>query len=1384
MNRKSIFRILSLIVFVCSFFTVFADNIYAATPNRIKIKSVTGLKNNARRVTTSGLNAYSLDLGTTAPVKNASLSYSTMYSKGKFVYIINDTSIAGSGNSKRSVLIRQFALWLCQGRTPDSSYKNKVTTKYPYYNEASKLCSAASKAGDNFEINPTIKSVTTPGALKTTSDGYYTSVPINVQRKDIKDNKYKITFIGAPAGTAAYTAATGGTKITDYTNVQSFFIKVPNKVIKEEIDFEVKITAKESDYKRAVRYTSNDYSDVLVTDSVKVTPEVTVDAQLFPVTVMVKAQDTDSEEVLKGVNYKLYRNSNCTGEVAGFSDTYTTDEHGEIILYGLVSGTYYAKQLNIPAGYNSIMNSCQAVSTNGKAVVFKNKRNGITIKNQDIDTGEAIAGARYALYSDSSCSNVLSLAGNKTSDYDGYAYYYGMSSGTYYIKEIAAPSGYVVSSSNCVRADANTTVVFKNKRKVKIAIRAVDANTLNTLSGGKYKLFSDSDCSTSVSGFTGEVAADKNGYAYINDVPLGSYYVKEVSAPKGYYVSESSCKKLKSNNEVVFNNKKTSVKVYAVDSNNNYLAGASYQIFTGEGCKNEIKDFGIKSTDSNGLAEFIGLPESDTYSIKEISSAGGYSKSDLECKSVKKNSSVTFSNKLNVISVTVKDSVSNDEISGAVFGLYTDSSCRKPAASAINSQKYEKLTSNSSGTVSFYGMSNDKYYVKEEVPASGYYALSSSDNCKDITANNSISFDNSKLSESDIAVQKIDSYENIGIDDVKIGLFYDSSCSEKLQDASTSKGQAVFHISGMDGNSTYYVKETETPDGYVKSDGECKAVSKGNSVTIKNNPYGNVKVMMIEKGTSLPIKGIKLRLLDRNKNLAKDVNNNAVKEAVTDENGYANFEDVFYGDYFIDEVTSNINYKSFKEPVRIVLNADNDSKNNKSNDSLSTLGDGNGDKKVTNEDLIVYQSYTKNIDGLYNLSIKGKYNLDVNRDGNTKLKELEKDMNSVRYYLTFADKDNEKIYNAARKVNTIKKEFCNAVFDNDCSTDDFSIIKEMDKKIQSVTLDYYDARNKAEIEDNKRNTEADDDYNKRNSEYNKKCSSGSTDPQCVIVPEKEIIPLTDVCLQYAEHMPGDANKDCEVNKEDLVKLEEMIEDKDLKGLTNSDLNNDGVINNKDYDILDHYVTYTTASNKKRLFSIIDKYLDNRKILCAYDSLGCNINEDLLKNAITKVNKKQSITKEVSSSTAALFNEKITLTISKQALNNEREIRGAKISIRDSKDKTVLTYTSERKPKEIELPAGKYSVIEVGAPQNYKPLKSIINIEIGRDGNAKILGANSNMYKIEEGDKLVIYNALDQEKQTIVVPDTASNVTIITVLVGISLILGGGYLLYTNKKENA
>ena len=31
-------------------------------------------------------------------------------------------------------------------------------------------------------------------------------------------------------------------------------------------------------------------------------------------------------------------------------------------------------------------------------------------------------------------------------------------------------------------------------------------------------------------------------------------------------------------------------------------------------------------------------------------------------------------------------------------------------------------------------------------------------------------------------------------------------------------------------------------------------------------------------------------------------------------------------------------------------------------------------------------------------------------------------------------------------------------------------------------------------------------------------------------------------------------------------------------------------NNKDYDILDHYVTYTTASNKKRLFSIISLHI--------------------------------------------------------------------------------------------------------------------------------------------------------------------------------------------------
>ncbi len=73
---------------------------------------------------------------------------------------------------------------------------------------------------------------------------------------------------------------------------------------------------------------------------------------------------------------------------------------------------------------------------------------GIEITKTSASTNSPLAGATFAIYTDEECTDQFVRNGSPytvTSGDDGMAVFYGLASGTYYVKESSAPSGYILS---------------------------------------------------------------------------------------------------------------------------------------------------------------------------------------------------------------------------------------------------------------------------------------------------------------------------------------------------------------------------------------------------------------------------------------------------------------------------------------------------------------------------------------------------------------------------------------------------------------------------------------------------------------------------------------------------------------------------------------------------------------------------------------------------------------------------------------------------------------------------------------------------------------------------------------------------------------------------
>lgn len=348
----------------------------------------------------------------------------------------------------------------------------------------------------------------------------------------------------------------------------------------------------------------------------------------------------------------------------------------------------------------------------------------------DEETGALLPNAEFGIYSDSACKNLVAKFKTGT---DGTVKSQGLVAGTYYVKELTAPKGYVLSSdvhTMVVRAGQTTylNVVDKEQEGALTIYKEGEVLTkwdgsnfiyeMKKLPGATFKVTAGADIyradGTKVHS-EGDVIAEQlttgvDGYVYLGNLHLGTYVVTETSNIDGYTINtnphvvnieyENQNLTVQAEATTIRNTRqKAEVTVTKKDSDtDNPLVGGQYTIYAvddivnyaGEIIVSKGKALQTVTTGSDGKATFaVDFPIANGYYVSETLAPEGYIRNskdvyqfgfnylpETEEKATFKhtffNDRVTAKIKLSKVDALTETAVPQGDASlkGAEYGLY------------------------------------------------------------------------------------------------------------------------------------------------------------------------------------------------------------------------------------------------------------------------------------------------------------------------------------------------------------------------------------------------------------------------------------------------------------------------------------------------------------------------------------------------------------------------------------------------------------------------------------------------------------------------------------------------------------------------------------------
>ncbi|MCM1233575.1 MAG: SpaA isopeptide-forming pilin-related protein [Ruminococcus flavefaciens] len=598
------------------------------------------------------------------------------------------------------------------------------------------------------------------------------------------------------------------------------------------------------------------------------TSTLTIENQKRP-NLTIRKTDKDTGDPVSGVTFTL------RGADGPTITTEPTGADGTVTVTNLLPGTYTIFEQSVPENYilDTTPQTITLLPNREARVEFQNyQRPTLKIAKVDIN-GKFLTGAIF---------EVRTKAGVKIGDFpvgaDGTITVpqKHLSEGYFIITEKQAPAGYILDPTPhevYLRPGKVTEISIENEKKPGLTIRKVDSIVGDGVKDAKFEIWVSKD--KNQNGTYQQLTSsyyytDANGIIHLDNLDTGWYKIVEVEPPAGFMLKEPSEQIIYVEHdtavEVTFENiPKSALVIRKIDSATGApLSNAWFRVrYLGGTSGSGGTIIGEYQTSSNGNIVITGL-DAGTYVCEEISAPNGYvmdtapqtayiSGKEQDCITL------TFTNsKYGSLLLKKVDSITGEPLSDVQFFITTSD-----GSVVGNSNGY--FTTDSAGTITVTDIMPGTTLIAKETRSRPGYVLDDVPQTVKIESNETKTLEFRNQPMGSLLIRKVCSVNpSVTLANAEFKVTYaDGSIVGTSSGIFRSDENGEVRIEGLTPGKSVVITETKAPAGFlIDTQSQTAVIQAGKtvSVTMKNQPTGQLIVQKRDSATNKPLSGAEFRL--------------------------------------------------------------------------------------------------------------------------------------------------------------------------------------------------------------------------------------------------------------------------------------------------------------------------------------------------------------------------------------------------------------------------------------------------------------------------------------------------------------------------------------------